>query len=130
MYSVTQRIKQIKQPYGGYINKKLFDVNYLNGDELDIKQENISPSTVGLVVDYLTRLHFEKDIFKVFDISLRGFNLNNIIERDIYNQLIDLLVSVKLHTIRSDELIKVACLVAPYDAIYRAGIPALSLIHI
>lgn len=124
MYSVTQRIKQIKQPYGGYINKKLFNVNYLNGDELDIKQENISPSTVGLVVDYLTRLHFEKDIFKVFDISLRGFNLNNVIERDIYNQLIDLLVSVKLHTIRSDELIKVACLVAPYDAIYRAGIPA------
>lgn len=124
MYSVTQRTKQVKQPYGGYINKKLFNVNYLNGDELDIKQENISPSTVGLVVDYLTRLHFEKDIFKVFDISLRGFNLHNVIERDIYNQLIDLLVSVKLHTIQSDELIKVVCLVAPYDAIYRAGVPA------
>lgn len=124
MFSVTQRIKQIKQPYGGYINKKLFNINYLNGDELDIKQENISPSTVGLVVDYLTRLHFEKDIFKVFDISLRGFNLNNVIEREIYNQLLDLLVSVKLHTIQSDELIKVACLVAPYDAIYRAGVPA------
>lgn len=124
MFSVTQRIKQIKQPYGGYINKKLFNLNYLNGDELDIKKENISPSTVGLVVDYLTRLHFEKDIFKVFDISLRGFNLNNVIEREIYNQLLDLLVSVKLHTIQSDELIKVACLVAPYDAIYRAGVPA------
>lgn len=124
MFSVTQRIKQVKQPHGGYINKKLFDVNYLNGDELDIKQENISPSTVGLVVDYLTRLYFKKDIFEVFDISLRGFNLNRLTEREIYNQLIDLLNSVKFHTIQSDELIKVACLVAPYDALYRAGMPA------
>ena len=26
MYSVTKRISMVKQPYGGYLNKKQFDI--------------------------------------------------------------------------------------------------------
>lgn len=124
MYSVTQRIKQVKQPYGGYINKKLFNINYFDGKILKVEEENIPPTTVGLVVDYLTRFYFEKNIYKVFDISLRGFNLNDEFEKKLYNQLVYLLKIVKNDSINSNNLIKIACLVAPYDALYRAGTPA------
>ena len=30
MYSVTKRISMVKQPYGGYLNKKQFDVTTIN----------------------------------------------------------------------------------------------------
>ena len=44
MSSVTQRIKEIKQPYGGYIPLKNFSVN-INDDGMILKSyENIHAS--------------------------------------------------------------------------------------
>lgn len=53
--SVTQRIKQIKQPIGGYINPSWFTATIRNDGKLLHEVENIHPSIVGLAVDYLTR---------------------------------------------------------------------------
>lgn len=51
MYSVTGRINVIKQPRGGYINRKEFTINVLeDGIKLN-EEENIHPSLVGLTVD-------------------------------------------------------------------------------
>ena len=30
MYSVTKRISMVKQPYGGYLNKKQFDITTID----------------------------------------------------------------------------------------------------
>lgn len=48
MYSVTQRIKTIKQPRGGYIKPKEFIEKVLeDGTELN-SNENIHASLIGL----------------------------------------------------------------------------------
>lgn len=55
MYSVTQRIKQITQPRGGYVKPKDFSVTVLDDKVVLNPLENIHPTLMGLVVDYLTR---------------------------------------------------------------------------
>lgn len=57
MCSVTQRISKIKQPRGGYIKPKEFEQTMLDGGGIDElhPEENVSPSLVGIAVDYLTR---------------------------------------------------------------------------
>ena len=57
MLSVTQRIKYVKQPKGGYLPLKLFTKSFINNDNEFINNdgENIHSSLIGLSVDYLTR---------------------------------------------------------------------------
>lgn len=72
MVSVTQRITQVKQPRGGYLNPKDFvETVFDDGIELNT-EENIHASLVGLAVDYLTRYMMGAPIEKAFAISLRG----------------------------------------------------------
>ena len=54
MSSVTNRIKQIKQPRGGYIKPSQFQKIVFN-DKLTLYEENLNSSIIGMVVDYLTR---------------------------------------------------------------------------
>ena len=44
MSSVTQRVSQIKQPYGGYLRPRDFECIVLNDDNVLSEQENIHPS--------------------------------------------------------------------------------------
>lgn len=71
--SVTQRIKQVKQPHGGYINPKELTVVSL-GDGADALNpvENIHPSLMGLAVDYMTRFMTGSPAADAFAISLSG----------------------------------------------------------
>ncbi len=53
--SVTQRVKTIKQPRGGYIPPRMMEkTEYDDGKKLG--EESVSPSVVGLAVDYLMRM--------------------------------------------------------------------------
>lgn len=72
MSSVTNRIKEIKQPYGGYIKLKSFNKLELNDGELIFENENIHGSIVGLVVDYLSRFLRGDNVEDAFSISLLG----------------------------------------------------------
>lgn len=53
MSSVTQRVKAVKQPRGGYVNPKLFESVEFD-DGYTLKEENISPILIGLTVEYMT----------------------------------------------------------------------------
>ena len=54
--SVTQRVKTIRQPRGGYIPLRMMEkTEYYDGKVLG--EENVSPSVVGLAVDYLTKMN-------------------------------------------------------------------------
>jgi len=58
LVSVTERIRRVRQPRGGYVNPRTMDVRYLTGDKpalLDHALENVNPSIVGSAVEYLTR---------------------------------------------------------------------------
>lgn len=72
MASVTGRIKEIKQPVGGYIKPSEFDAIVLNDGITLNSEENVHGSVIGMVVDYLTRYTMGTDIAEVFEISLQG----------------------------------------------------------
>lgn len=69
--SVTQRIKQVKQPRGGYIKPSSLTVTTLDNSLLN-PNETVSPQLVGLVVDYLTRFMTGSPVEEVFRVSLMG----------------------------------------------------------
>lgn len=114
MTTVSRRAKEVKQPRGGYINpKKMRAIEFDDGRTLG--DENISPITMGLVVDYLTRWKITGDIEKAFDISLLGASLvGHADEARMY-----------LHEITDmgDRSIGNACKLTAFDQCYRAGIP-------
>lgn len=71
--SVTQRIKQVDQPKGGYIKPKEFKAVLLGeGTESLNPAENVSPILVGLAVDYMTRIMSGASAEDAFEISLKG----------------------------------------------------------
>lgn len=76
MPSVTQRIKEIKQPYGGYIKPNEFEkIQFEDNNELS--EENIHSSLVGLAVDYMTRYTMGTPIEEAFRIPLLGSKIIN-----------------------------------------------------
>ena len=72
MYSVTKRISMVKQPYGGYLNKKQFDITTIDDGKTLNEAENIHASLIGLAVDYLTRFMMGTPVEEAFKISLLG----------------------------------------------------------
>lgn len=75
VHSVTNRISQIKQPRGGYVNPNMFfTVNLIDGVALN-ENENVHSSVVGLVVDYLTRFMTCGNVYEAFKISIQGFTI-------------------------------------------------------
>lgn len=72
MFSVTQRIKQIKQPRGGYLPTKFFARTQLDDDKILNEKENVHGINTGIAVDYLTRFTLGESPKKAFAISLLG----------------------------------------------------------
>lgn len=116
MVSVTQRIKQIKQPRGGYIKPKEFTKVIIN-DNIELNEkENIHSSLVGLVVDYMTRYNNGSSLEEAFKISLIG--ASRIGETKFANCLIDEINGL------DDKSISNACKLVGYDVCKRSGISA------
>lgn len=114
MYSVTQRIKAIKQPRGGYIRPKDFlPITMNDGIEL-FTNENISANLVGTSVDYLTRYMMGTPIDEAFRISLSG--AARVLEADYAQNLISEITGL------DDTSISNACKLVGYDVCFRAGI--------
>ena len=112
MYTVTQRVKQFKQPKGGFINPKQFSVIH-NEDNITLNPENISASNVGTAVDYLTRFMTGTDKEKAFQIPLWG--AMNVKDFDYCYQLLGLVRGL------DDDSIFAACQLTGYDVAYRVG---------
>ena len=72
MASVTQRIKMIKQPRGGYIKPSMFKTINLDSSKQLNDEENISPAIIGMAVDYMTRFMTGTEKEDAFRISLEG----------------------------------------------------------
>jgi len=70
--TVTNRIKEVKQPRGGYLKpSELEIIEYDDGNTLNEK-ENVHPTLIGLAVDYMTRFMMGAKLMEVFDISMKG----------------------------------------------------------
>ena len=66
MSSVTQRVKQIRQPYGGFVRPRDFEVVEFEDDKV-LLAENLYGGSVATVVDYMTRFIIEGFAEKAFD---------------------------------------------------------------
>ncbi|MDR0518983.1 MAG: hypothetical protein LBG82_02895 [Clostridiales Family XIII bacterium] len=74
--SVTQRIKKVKQPRGGFINPKVLSATPMgDGAEALNPEENVHPSLMGLAVDYMTRFISGASVEESFKISEMGAHI-------------------------------------------------------
>jgi len=113
MVSVTQRIKEINQPRGGYLPIKLFSVEQFEDHRVLHPVESVSPSLVGICVDYLTRLMKGAESRDAFRISLMGAQMVGM--GDLAEALLDLVTGL------DDLSIESACRLASFDVVFRAG---------
>ena len=113
MVSVTQRIKQIKQPRGGYLPVKAFTVTTLDDGQVLNPEESIAASLVGTAVDYLSRFMDGTTVEEAFEISLVGARVMR-----MESKAFGLLDDVK----RLDDLsITKACQLAGFDSAFRVS---------
>ena len=113
MKSVTQRIKEVKQPILGYINPKNFEIIELENKEELNAEENINPGLVGLAVDYMTRFMSNGDAEEAFKISLMGAQKVNEVQKA--QKLLK-----NINGLDNKSIIN-ACKLCGYDVCYRAG---------
>lgn len=112
MASVTKRIKQIRQPRGGYLKPCEFEKKEFLDNEI-LKEENIHSSLVGLAVDYLTRVMLDIPVEEAFRISILGARKINE-EKKAYG----LLKAIKG---LDNSSIYYACKLVGYDVCFRVG---------
>lgn len=112
MVSVTARVNAVKQPRGGYINPAVMKCQQLD-DGSSLGEESISPSTMGMVVDYMTRFTVSGDAKKSFRISISGAIRGNYLDKAIgyLNKVVG----------DDDVSIQNACRLVWYDTILRTG---------
>lgn len=118
MCSVTRRIDKIKQPWGGYIRPKEFETIVLDGGGIDELNpvENVSPSLVGMAVDYLTRFMSGTSAIGAFKISEMG---SRVVQRkELFDQLLSNVNGL------DDDSISAAVKLSGFDSAYRAGVMA------
>lgn len=75
MSTVTGRIKQVKQPRGGYIKPSMFAKTMFDDGIVLNESENVHASIVGLAVDYMTRFLMTGNLENAFRISIIGYSL-------------------------------------------------------
>ena len=114
MYSVTQIANYYKQPHGGFIKLSEFEHTIFNGSYILSKNENIHPSLIGLVIDYMSRFLTGSSIEDAFHISIIGAYCV-----DELNIIFEYLNNIKGFDNNS---MFYACKAVGYDVAYRAGI--------
>ena len=125
MVSVTQFSKALNQPRGGLLNKYFKENQFEDNNFISTDDENIKPQSIGLVIDYLARTHFEDSLHEVFNLALSGLWLRCIsseLAKNTLDQFENRINQCKDLTFEDDELVILACELAPYDGIRRAGL--------
>lgn len=117
MSSVTNRIKEIKQPRGGYIKPSSMEIIELQDGKTLNEQENVHSSVVGMAVDYMTRFKIGADIKEAFKISLTGaIGAEFLGKKNFVKKLNEILNNIKG---LDDTSIINACKAVTFDVWYR-----------
>lgn len=118
--SVTSVLGDVRQPRGGYLPLSGFEAK-AHPDSLRIVGDySISPSLVGLAVDYGTRIALGDDPRKAFEVALVGANLVGV--SDVAESLLSEIDATALRAARPDEKSVIAlCKLSGFDSALRAG---------
>lgn len=110
--NVMSRVRSVAQPRGGYIHPKTMACDAFEDGE-SLGPENVHPTTIGLAVDYLSRMMMGDDRDEAFKISMRGAVIGGrISQADAYLSSI---------TGLDDASIISACRLVMFDSYARAG---------
>ena len=120
--TVTERIKELKQPRGGYFGPKFFAKTEIDDGRTLFADENLHGTIVGSAVDYLTRISLGSDPKTAFSTSLKGAaNLGLRKDMEYVGEPArakKLAAEVKG---LDDRSIINACMLSGYDVCYRRG---------
>ena len=123
MSSVTGRIGEIKQPRGGYIKPSQFEEITFN-DDIELNEENVHASIMGMVIDYMTRFMSGASVEEAFNISVMGYQAKvmrmgkGIVLKDKFKKL-DIESLLKQIKGLDDKSIIAACKACTYDGWFR-----------
>ena len=120
MFSVTQRIKAIKQPRLGYLPVSKFFKEQFYDDYIVNEVDVFYKSIQGMAVDYLARYMNGEPKEKAFKISLMG--------ADEVNELNKAREWLEKINGLDDESIYAACKLSGYDVAIRRGVTAFATI--
>lgn len=112
--SVTNVVKMVKQPRGGYINPKNFKVVQLDDGKI-LAEESLPASLIGTAVDYLTRYMLGSEEYKAFEISMLG-------AKKIDETVKAVCWLYELNRNLDDKCIIAALNLVGYDVCFRAGV--------
>lgn len=123
MSSVTERIKEVKQPYGGYIKPSQFEEIVYNDGKV-LGEENVHASIMGMTVDYLTRFMMGATVDEAFKISKTGYEfrlqlLGKDTQKKDKKRKVDIDSLLKTISGLDDESITATCKAVTYDVWYR-----------
>lgn len=122
--SVTGRIREINQPYGGFLKPTDMVIELYNDDKSLSPEENIHPALVGLAVDYLSRYLLGQKLEEAFFISLKGARIaEDFAKKNVQKIAFDLLYQIKGI---DDNSIACTCKLAAFDVWYRSLMGALT----
>lgn len=113
MYSVTQRIKMIQQPKGGYIPVGLFDEVQFWDEEQICEVTSGVKAIQGMAVDYLTRFLLGQPKENAFSVSIEGARI--VAEEKKAYKLLECIRELDRQSIFC------ACKLVGYDVAYRRG---------
>ena len=125
--SVTERISVASQPYGGYLRPKDMKTIQLDDGRILETDENRSPQTVGVVVDYLTRFMIFHDASEAFKISAEGAMRKEMMTDSNGKELARFTKLIQGITGSDDESIINACFLSEYD-VWKRNLSAAMLI--
>lgn len=111
--SVTGRVQDYNQPHGGFINPKEL-TRTLYDDGWVLAEENIHPSLVGTVVDYMTRVTLGVSVGEAFSLSILGMCAAGKV--DMAEELLNRITGL------NEESIHAACMLANYDQAARVNV--------
>lgn len=123
MSSVTARIKQVKQPYGGYIRPSSMEVTAFDDGKSLNTIENVHSSIIGMAVDYMTRFMLGTDVTNAFKIPIIGAEMaENLTAKKAKKEIEGYLNRIKG---LDDESITNACKAVTFDVWYRSPMEAI-----
>ena len=131
MYTVTQRAQKFKQPYGGFIRPSAFETIVLDDGKVLNEKENIPPTLIGIVVDYMTRMMTGTPFVQAFFSSIQGAEIaaryKCKTEKEFLNE-IERLASIgkKIQGIDDKSIIN-ACKMVSFDVWKRNAIVAIGM---
>ena len=111
MATVTGRIKEIKQPNGGYLRPSELQVTMIDDVNILHEKETLPAQSIGKIVDYLTRFNCGHDSNNAFKYALKGARRAGM--QEIANNLLS-----EIKGLDNNSIIN-ACKLSYFDVWYR-----------